>query len=100
MEFSHHTGTERSFACLAVEALDGLTFAMGAIADQGMNVGIGDSIIGTGTSGTGEPVRQDALGGTAPACAHTLRLDSWGCWGSRRGSPPGGRPGNRRACAV
>ena len=55
-------GAERGFACLAAEALDGLTFAMGAIADQGMNMCIGDAIIAQVRVGQANPSVRMRLG--------------------------------------
>ena len=44
-----------------------LALAMHPIADQGVNVGLGDAIVVTGAVGTGETLGGDAFGGTPRA---------------------------------
>jgi len=66
-------GTEGGATGLAAQGLDPFRFPVGSIADQGVDLRIGDLLVGTGGLGAGKPVRVDALG-CAPT---TLPFAPW-----------------------
>ena len=66
-------GRERRPTGLAAKGLDALPRTMDAVADEGMDVGIGDVVIRTGRVGTGEAVHRNAF--WCPASA--LQLTPW-----------------------
>jgi hypothetical protein len=52
---------------LAAQRLDALAFPVGTISNQGVEVCIGDPVVGTAAVGTGEALRVNPFGGTAAA---------------------------------
>ncbi len=72
---------EGRVAGLTAQRLDWLRRPVNAIADQGMDVRIGDPIVHAGVIRTGEAVRVDALGPTASAFPLAPR-DDRGTWGT------------------
>ena len=79
-------GSEGRSARLTAEGLDALVLAMRPIADEGVDGGVGDAVVGTGSIGTSKAVGDDALWGAAPALELAPRANGW----RRRGS--GWRP--------
>jgi len=73
---------ESRAAGLAAEGLDAFGLPMRAITDQGVDLGIGDLIVGALAVGTGEPLRGNPLGSATTA----LHLAPWANWWPRRQS--------------
>ena len=62
-------GTEGGATGPAAEGLDSFCFPVNPVTDQGVNLGIGDVIVGTGRLAAGKVVGVDALGCASTALA-------------------------------
>src|SRR5262245_58315947 len=72
---------EGRVAGLTAQGLDALRRSVNAIADQGVDLRIAVLEVGTGAVRTGEALRSNAFGPTAPAFPLTPG-DNWGTWGT------------------
>ena len=93
-------GAERRPARLTAQGLDALTLAMRADADEGVDVGVGDTVIDTGGVGTGEAIGGDAFRSTASALEFAPGVNRWrwcNCGGRPGALAPTGRTISRRA---
>ena len=70
-------GREGRATGLAAKGLDAFTVAMCAVADEGMDLGVGDAVVSTGGSRTRKAGGDDPLRLAPPALQFAPRANGW-----------------------
>ena len=82
IEWGIAPGSAGGSTSLAAKGLNPLVLAMRAVADQGMELRVGDAIVRARLVGTGEAIRRDAFRCASSALQFPPRANGWKRWSS------------------